>query len=86
MNQIIIIVKNILESTKSDVKKFSELSGNMVDDIYMDEVGFNLHLTHRFGRAHQGQKYQQICPTQKGQILSLVVAIGREGDIAHDVT
>jgi hypothetical protein len=56
----------------------------MVDIVYVDEVGFNLHLTQRFGRARQGQRCQQICPTQRDQKLSLVVAIGREGVIAHD--
>jgi hypothetical protein len=58
----------------------------MANDVYMDEVGFNLHLTHRFDRACQGQRCQQIHPTQRGQNLSLVVAIGREGVIACNVT
>ena len=58
----------------------------MVDFVYVDEVGFNLHLTHRFGRAHQGQRCQQPRPTQRGRNLSLVVAVAREGVIAHNVT
>jgi hypothetical protein len=65
-------------------QKFLELSGNMVDIVYVDEVGFYLHLTQRFGRARQGQRCQRICPTQRDQKLSLVVAIGREGVIAHN--
>ena len=51
----------------------------------MGEVGFNLHLTRRFGRAHRGQRCQRTYPTQRGRNLSSVVAIGREGVIAHDV-
>ena len=55
----------------------------MVDDVYVTKVGFNLHLTRRFGRACHGQRYQRICPTQKDHNLSLMVEDGREGVIAH---
>jgi hypothetical protein len=41
---------------------------------------------HRFGRTHQGQRCQRICPTQRGQDLSLVVVVDCEGVIAHNVT
>ena len=58
----------------------------MVDDVYVVEVGFNLHLTCRFGKAYQGQRCQQIHPTQRGRNLFMVVAIGCERVIAHDVT
>ena len=51
----------------------------MVGDVYMDEAGFNLHFTHQFGRARQGQRCQRIHPTQRGQDLSLVVVVGCEG-------
>ena len=67
-------------------QKFLELSGNMVDIVYMDEVGFNLHFIRQFGRARPGQRCHPICPTQRDRKLSLVVAIGREGVIAHDAT
>ena len=52
----------------------------------VEDVGFNLHLTHQFGRARWGQGCSRIRPTQRGQILYLVVVVGREGVIAHDVT
>ena len=65
-------------------QKFLKLRGNMVDVDYLDEVDW--HLTRQSGRARQGQRYQWIRPTQRGQILSLVVASGHEGVIAHDVT
>ena len=45
----------------------------MVDFVYVDEVGFNLHVTRQFGRDCRGQRYQWICPTQRD--LSLVVAV-----------
>jgi hypothetical protein len=32
-------------------QKFLELGGNMVDVVYVDEGGFNLHLTHRYKKA-----------------------------------
>ena len=35
---------------------FLELSDNMIDYVYVDEVGFNLHLTCQFGRACHGQR------------------------------
>ena len=65
---------------------FLKLSSHMVDVVYVDEVGFNLHLTCRFEWTCWGQRYQWICPTQKNQNLSLVVAVGCERVIAHDVT
>jgi hypothetical protein len=57
----------------------------MADVVYMDEFGFNLHLTRRFGRARRGQRCQQIGLTQRGLNLSLLIAIGCEGVTAHDV-
>lgn len=58
----------------------------MVDVVYMDEANFNLHWICRFGRARRGQRCQQTRPTERGQNLSLVVAVGHEGVIAHNVT
>jgi hypothetical protein len=58
----------------------------MVDVAYVDEVGFNLHLTRWFGRACHGQICQRIHPTQRSRTLYLVVAVGHEGVITHYVT
>jgi hypothetical protein len=55
----------------------------MVDFVYMDEVGFDVHLTHPFGNARWGQTCQWICLIQRDWILSLVVAVGHEGVNAH---
>jgi hypothetical protein len=57
----------------------------LTDVVYMDEVNFNLHLICHFGRARRGQRCQWIPPTQRGQNLFSVVAVGH-GVIAHDVT
>ena len=51
----------------------------MVDVVYVDKFGFNLHLTCWFGRARWWQRCEQICPTQRGRSLSLVVWVGHEG-------
>jgi hypothetical protein len=32
-----------------------ELDGSMAKVVYVDEVGFDLHLTCQFRRVHQGQ-------------------------------
>jgi hypothetical protein len=68
------------------LREHIELNGSVVDVVYMNEVGFILHLTHQFGRACRGQSCQRIHPTQRDWKLSLVVGVGCEGVIAHDVT
>ena len=65
---------------------FLKLNSSMANVVYMDEVGFYLHLARRFERVRWGLRYQWICPTQRGWNLSLVVAAGHERVIAHDVT
>jgi hypothetical protein len=57
----------------------------MVAVVYIDDVGFNLHLTQCFGKTHQGQRCQWICPTQKSWNLSLVIIIGCKGVIVHNI-
>ena len=47
-------------------QKNLELNGNMVDVVYINKVGFILHLTHQFGRACRGRSCQRIRPTQRG--------------------
>lgn len=83
---------NIDEHIKECIEwcqKFLKLGGSMVDVVFVDEVGFILHLTHWFGRACQGQRCQWICPTQRGQNSSLVVTIGCKSCdrvVAYNVT
>ena len=67
-------------------QKFLEFSGNMAIVVYVDEVGFNLHLARWFGRACHGQKCQWIHPTQRSRTLYLVIVVGHKGVITHDVT
>ena len=62
-------------------QKFFDLGGGMMDAVYMDEAGFNLHLTRHFGRAPRGKKAVRVRPTQKGRNVSVAVAVGREGII-----
>ena len=57
----------------------------IVDSIYIDESGFNLHLTRRKGRAPRGRRPIVVRPTQRGRNLTLMVAIGKEGIIASEV-
>ena len=65
----------VVKSTKW-CQKFLEIGGNLANDVYMKEPTLNLHLTCQFWRAHSRQTCQQICPTQRGRTLSLVVVGG----------
>jgi transposase len=62
-----------------------ETGANLMDSVFIDEAGFNLHLTRRFGRARRGERAVRVRPTQRGRNVSVVVAVGREGIIASEV-
>jgi len=66
-------------------QNFLELGFSMMDCVFVDESGFNLHLTRRFGRSPKGKRASQVRPTQRGRNVSLVAAVGREGIIASEV-
>jgi transposase len=66
-------------------QEFLEMGGSMMEAVYIDEAGFNLHLARRFGRSRRGRRAVQVRPTQRGRNISLVVAIGMEGVIAAQV-
>ena len=64
---------------------FIDIGGSMMEVVYMDEAGFNLHSTRRFGRAERGKRAAVVRPTQKGRNVSMVVAVAREGIVASEI-
>lgn len=48
---------------------------NDMQNIFIDESGFNLHLRRRQGRSHRGQLVQQLVPQTRGTNISLIMAI-----------
>jgi transposase len=62
-------------------QQFLKKGWSMTDAVYIDEAGFNLHLTRRYGRAPKGQRACVVRPTQRGRNISVIVAVGREGII-----
>jgi transposase len=66
-------------------REFLEMGRSMMDAVYVDEAGFNLHLTRRFGRAPRGRRATKVRPTQRGKNMSVAIAVSREGILAHDV-
>lgn len=55
---------------------------DLADAIFIDEAGFNCHLTRRQGRSRTGSRPLVRRPTQRGRNLTLVVAVGGEGIVA----
>ena len=66
-------------------QNFIDIGGSMMEVVYLDEAGFNLHLTRRFGRAQRGKRATVVRPTQRGRNVSMVVAVTREGIVASDI-
>jgi len=57
--------------------------GNMNNFVYIDEAGFNLHITRKYGRAPRGRCAFQRVPYNRGPNMSLVVAVDKTGILAH---
>jgi transposase len=57
--------------------------GNMNRFIFIDEAGFNLHITRRYGRAPRGRHAIQRVPYNHGLNMSLVIAIDQTGVLAY---
>lgn len=57
--------------------------GNMDHFVYIDEAGFNLRITRRYGRAPRGRRAVQRVPYNRGPTMSLVVAVDKTGILAH---
>ena len=53
--------------------------------IYLDESGFNLHLTRQRGRALPGISPVTTVPASPGRNLSLLQAVSREGVLYYEV-
>lgn len=49
-------------------QKFLELGGSMVDVVYMDEVGFNLHLTRHLEGLIQNKEANEFIPLRGVEI------------------
>ena len=64
--------------------QFLQDSLSLMDCIYVDESGFNLHQICTLKYACKGQHAIQMCPSCKGRNTSLVVAAAREGILAYD--
>lgn len=56
--------------------------GNRRHFVYIDEAGFNLHITRRYGRVPQGGRTVQRVPCKHGPHISLVVAVDETGILA----
>src|SRR3954454_5726617 len=70
-----------IQERKEWCQKILALGGKMIDGVYIDESGFNLHLARRVGRAPRGKRAIQIRPTQRGRNVSVAIAVAREGII-----
>ncbi|KAI8913760.1 DDE superfamily endonuclease-domain-containing protein [Powellomyces hirtus] len=55
--------------------------GNIMDDVHIDECGFNLRLVKRLGRACNGVRPRQVRPTQRGRNVTLIIAVSRADGI-----
>lgn len=47
--------------------------------FYLDESSFNLFLSRNRGWGKPGEAIKLICPNSKGQNISLIAVIGKEG-------
>jgi len=54
----------------------------MNEFVYIDEAGFNLHITRNFGRAPRGRRAIQSVPYNRGPNYSLIVALDKTGILA----
>ncbi|KAF9323522.1 hypothetical protein BG006_001364, partial [Podila minutissima] len=50
--------------------------------VYIDEAGFNLHITRKYGRAPQGRRAFQRVPYNRGPNMSLVITVDKTGILA----
>lgn len=57
--------------------------GNMNHFVYIDEAGFNLHITRKYGRAPRGRRAFQRVPYTRGPNMSLVIAVDKTGILAY---
>lgn len=53
--------------------------------VFLDETGFNLHTTQRFGYSPKNEKAFVTVPASRGQNISLMAAIDINGIVAHEL-
>ena len=60
---------------------------NIMDDnlVFLDETGFNLHLTPRWGYSPRNSKCSVVVPNSKGNNVSVIAAIDINGLLAYKV-
>jgi hypothetical protein len=51
--------------------------------VYIDEAGFNLHITRKYGRAPRGRRAYQRVPYNRDPNMSLVIAVDKTGILAY---
>ena len=64
--------------------RFLQEGFSLMDCIYVDESGFNLHQIRTLKYACKGQRTIQVRPSQKGKNTTLVLGTSKEGIIAYD--
>ena len=53
--------------------------------IYVDESGFNLHITNNYGRAKPGASPATEVPASRGRNITLMQAINKESVIYYEI-
>ena len=63
------------------VGRFLDEGWRMSQCIFIDEIGFNLWTTRKFGRSKRGLPAYTVIPTNRGKNMSLIMAIGKHGPL-----
>ncbi|CAG8835550.1 16683_t:CDS:1, partial [Cetraspora pellucida] len=71
---------NTILDRKRYVEKIHQKVIDMLEDaIYINETGFNLHLSSSRGRSLRGQPAVQVVETQRGKNITVIAAINKNG-------
>ncbi|GAK64096.1 transposase [Moesziomyces antarcticus] len=71
-----------IQARKEWAQDYVDSGSSLFNAIYIDESGFNLHQHVSYGRAKRGDRAIRIVPSDKGQNISYIAAIGAEGVVA----
>jgi hypothetical protein len=75
-----------IESRHQYARAFMETGPiNQRDIIWVDEVGFNLHLRRTHGRARRGQLASMVVPNGRGRNISIAAAMSEDGFLYHKI-
>ncbi|CAG8837315.1 21791_t:CDS:2, partial [Racocetra persica] len=73
-----------IQKRKDYVQKIYNENINIYSDIvYIDETGFNLHLSKSRGHAHRGQPAIRKVESNRGKNISVIAAINENGVLYH---